>query len=82
MRHVLMVAAALALISGASTPAEAQKLDTSGRCRGPGGKLAKMSLCKSGQGQAGGMHHMFMKDASGACHDEKGKPASPALCKR
>jgi hypothetical protein len=77
MRHALMIAAALALLCGVSTPASAQKLDKNGKCHGADGKFAKAEVCKG----AGGEHHMYKLDDKGKCHDEHGKFAKTELCR-
>jgi hypothetical protein len=45
MRKVLMMAAALAMLSVAAAPASAQKLDKNGRCHDKTGTPAKPEVC-------------------------------------
>jgi hypothetical protein len=45
MRHLLMLTAALALVTGYSTTASAQKIDKNGRCHAANGQFAKAEVC-------------------------------------
>lgn len=76
MRHALMIAAALSLLTIASTPAVAQKLDAAGKCHGPDGKFAKAAVCKA-KPAAGA----YKVDAKGKCHGPDGKFAKQTMCK-
>jgi hypothetical protein len=77
MRHALMIAAALSLLTVAGTPAFAQKLDANGKCHGADGKFAKAEVCKGGSM----MGPKYKADAKGKCHGPDGKFAKQALCK-
>jgi hypothetical protein len=76
MRQVLMIAAALAMLSVTVSPAAAQKLDKNGKCHGADGKFAKADVCKG----AGAPVHSYKLDDKGKCHDEKGKFAKAEMC--
>jgi hypothetical protein len=87
MRHVLMIAAALALVAAA--PSYAQKLDKNGRCHDAAGKFAKADVCKGSTGgktaapaatAAADPKGPYKLDAKGKCHDAKGKMAAKAKC--
>jgi hypothetical protein len=85
MRNVLMIAAAVGLLTGYAAPASAQKIDTNGRCHDKAGKFAKDEVCKGGPLLSGGggmmSAHHYKLDDKGNCHDEKGKMSKKALCK-
>jgi hypothetical protein len=89
MRHVLMIAAALALVAAA--PSYAQKLDKNGRCHDQAGKFAKDEVCKGAVtttvkatvpagSAAADPKAPYKLDAKGKCHDNKGKMAAKAKC--
>jgi hypothetical protein len=87
MRHVLMIAAALALVAAA--PSYAQKIDKNGRCHDAAGKFAKADVCKGAGGSkattpaatpAADPKAPYKLDAKGKCHDVKGKMAPKAKC--
>jgi hypothetical protein len=94
MRNVLMIAAALAMLSAAATPASAQKIDKNGRCHDKAGKFAKDEVCAGisvGGGKAASPaaapktaaadpNGPYKLDAKGKCHDVKGKMAAKAKC--
>jgi len=89
MRHVLMITAALAMLSVAAAPASAQKLDKNGRCHDAAGKFAKAEVCAGGakssaaaapKTAAADPNGPYKLDAKGKCHDAKGKMASKAKC--
>lgn len=50
MRHALVIAAAVGLLTGFSAPAYAQKLDANGRCHAANGQFAKADVCKGAAG--------------------------------
>jgi hypothetical protein len=77
MRHVLMLTAAIGLLTGAATTASAQKIDDKGKCHDAAGHFAKMDICKGGMKMP---MHSYKMDDKGKCHDEKGKFAKKALC--
>lgn len=88
MRHVLMIAAALAMLSVAAAPASAQKLDKNGRCHDKAGKFAKAAVCAGASSStaappktaAADPNGPYKLDAKGKCHDAKGKMAAKAKC--
>lgn len=81
MRHALMIAAALSLLTGFAAPAYAQKIDANGRCHDKAGKFAKMEVCKGGAAaSSASAAPKYKLDAKGNCHDAKGKMAKKELC--
>jgi hypothetical protein len=87
MRYVLMMTAALGLLSAAVPSAYAQKIDANGRCHAKDGKFAKMEVCKGNGGArttvaatVGDPRAPYKLDAKGKCHDVKGKMAAKAKC--
>jgi hypothetical protein len=85
IRHVLMIAAALALV--ATAPSYAQKIDKNGRCHDAAGKFTKADVCKGTGGSkdpaatpAAVPKAPYKLDAKGKCHDVKGKMAPKAKC--
>ena len=86
MRKVLMIAAALAMLSVAAAPASAQKIDKNGRCHDAAGKFAKDEVCKGASKSAPAKtataepNGPYKLDAKGKCHDVKGKMAAKAKC--
>ena len=85
MRHVLMITAALAMLSVAAAPASAQKIDKNGRCHDAAGKFAKDEVCKGGGAAKTAAATVdpqapYKLDAKGKCHDVKGKMAPRAKC--
>ena len=85
MRHVLMITAALAMLSVAVAPASAQKIDKNGRCHDAAGKFAKDEVCKGAVTSktataAVDKNAPYKLDAKGKCHDAKGKMAAKAKC--
>lgn len=86
MRKLLMITAALGMLTVAVTPATAQKLDKNGRCHDAAGKFAKAEVCKGGlAGSAAGVAPVDPKapyklDSKGKCHDVKGRMAPKAKC--
>jgi hypothetical protein len=90
MRKLLMITAALGMLSVAVAPASAQKIDKNGRCHDAAGKFAKMEACK-GVGAASSTaaapktaavdpNAPYKLDAKGKCHDVKGRMAAKAKC--
>lgn len=88
MRKLLMITAALGMLSVAAAPASAQKLDKNGRCHDAAGRFAKASVCAGGGKSAGTSatkaapdpNGPYKLDAKGRCHDAKGKMAKKAMC--
>jgi hypothetical protein len=96
MRKLLMMAAALAMLSVAAAPASAQKVDKNGRCHDKAGKFAKDEVCAGVKGAtastaaapatpakpaaAADANGPYKLDAKGKCHDAKGKMASKSKC--
>lgn len=80
MRTVLMITAALSLLTVSVPTAHAQKLDANGRCHDKAGKFAKAEVCK-GAAPIGPSASGYKLDAKGHCHDPKGKMAKKELCK-
>ena len=80
MRQVLMVA--IILLSGISTTASAQRIDVNGRCHGPDGKLAAMTVCKPATVPTTGVPRLYILDAAGRCRDEAGQLVDRSFCKR
>lgn len=74
MRHAVLLTSALALALAASG-AEAQKLDSKGRCHDAHGKYAKMEVCKGLKPV-----HAYKMDPKGKCRDDKGHFADMKLC--
>lgn len=83
MRHALMIAAALGLLTGFAAPANAQKIDANGRCHDKAGKFAKMEVCKGAGAVASAtaVPGVYKLDAKGKCHDAKGRMSKKELCK-
>jgi hypothetical protein len=87
MRKLLMITAALGMLSVAVAPsAYAQKLDANGRCHDKAGKFAKAAVCGgAAKSSAAAVATVDPKapyklDAKGKCHDVKGKMAAKAKC--
>jgi hypothetical protein len=86
MRNLMIITAALAMLSVSVSPASAQKLDKNGRCHDAAGRFAKAEVCKGGlAGSAAGAAPVDPKapyklDAKGKCHDVKGRMAAKAKC--
>jgi hypothetical protein len=89
MRQILVLTAALAMLSVAAAPASAQKIDKNGRCHDKAGKFAKDAVCAGGAKSsaaapaavaAADPKAPYKLDAKGKCHDVKGKMAAKAKC--
>ena len=86
MRHLLMITAALGMLSVAVPSAHAQKIDKNGRCHDVAGKFAKAAVCKGAGGSKAAVlaatdpNGPYKLDAKGKCHDVKGKMATKAKC--
>ncbi len=74
MRHILMISAALAAL-GVAIPAQAQKLDNSGRCVGPTGHFMKADACVNTPKPFKGK-----LDAKGVCRAPDGRTVEKELC--
>ena len=76
MRQVLMIAAALSLLS--APLASAQTIDKSGHCRDAPSATLKGEICTEPGKTA---VHKYRRDAEGQCRDEKGSPSAAHKCK-
>jgi hypothetical protein len=77
MRHVLMMAAAFALLAVAPA-SHAQMIDNNGKCHDASGKLAKAEVCKGVADPNG----PYTRDAKGHCRNAKGVIASKSKCSK